>query len=156
MQLNLHGVFFLATATDIKPFYEVVDEHLFINMHPGQTLVWNDKARIVCLIFVAQFGKTSMGPPWLGREMDEHGSGDYLAVTATYPLLRLKMLPELLKYFCHYLKWGEWKAGEKVFESFNREHGAPAQRIIVGSGTSPESLESATALAAWLDECGQS
>lgn len=65
------------------------------------------------------------------------------------------MLPELVKYFHTYLRWGEFKAGEKVFESYERENGAPAQRIIVGSATSPESLESATAKAAWIDECGQ-
>ena len=76
-----------------------------------------------------------------------------MVVTSTFPLLRQKLLPELQKYFGHYLKWGEWKAAERVFESFEQIDGAPAYRIIVGSATSPESLESATAKAAWLDEC---
>jgi len=148
-------------TTAIKPFYEIdTDGHLKLNLHRGQTLVYQDSARIVCLLCGSQYGKTTMGPCWLHREMyQEDGEtpifGDYLAVTATFPLLRLKMLPELQKYFTHYLKWGEWKSGDKVFDSHLRHHGAPAQRIIIGSATSPESLESATAIAAWLDEAGQ-
>ena len=146
-------------TTDITPFYELdADGRVRLNLHPGQTRVYEADARIVCLLCGSQYGKTTMGPCWLHREMHEvDGStpifGDYLAVTATFPLLRLKMLPELQKFFTYYLKWGEWKAGEKVFESYLRNHGAPAQRIVIGSATSPESLESATAKAAWLDEC---
>ena len=79
----------------------------------------------------------------------------YLAVTATFPLLRLKMLPELQYEFQTLFKWGEWKAADKVFESHEKLRGGPWQRIIVGSATNPESLESATAKAGWLDEVGQ-
>ena len=32
--------------------------------------------------------------------MREMGEGDYLAVTATYDLLKLKFLPEMQRYFC--------------------------------------------------------
>ena len=146
---------------EIKPFYDVDETgHLWLSLHPGQTAVYEDTAHVVCLLCGSQYGKTTIGPCWLHREMNEEDGttpifGDYLVVTATFPLLRNKMLPELRKYFETYLKWGEWKAGEKVFESFEKYHGAPGQRIIVGSATSPESLESATAIAAWLDECGQ-
>lgn len=124
-------------------------------MHEGQSAIWESKARFLSMQGGTQLGKTVFGPVWLHQEMEERGNGDYLAVTATFPLLRLKMLPELKYEFCTLFKWGEWKAGEKVFESRERERGGPAQRIIVGSATNPESLASATAMAAWLDEVGQ-
>jgi len=128
---------------------------LRINLHEGQTRAWESKARFVAIQAGSQGGKTSYGPIWLHREMDERGSGDYLAVTATFPLLRLKMLPELKYEFVTLYKWGEYRAADKVFESYERQHGAPSYRIIVGSASNPESLESATAKAAWLDEVGQ-
>lgn len=126
-----------------------------LNMHPGQTRAWESKKRFIFMQAGTQSGKTIFGPHWLDREMIEKGPGDYMAVTATYPLLNLKMLPELEKVFVTYFKWGEYKASNKVFESHERLHGAPAWRILLGSATNPESLESATAKGAWLDEIGQ-
>lgn len=139
----------------VAPFREVVDGELRLNFHPGQTRAWESRRRVVVMLSGTQGGKTVFGPHWLDREMQERGAGDYLAVTATFPLLRLKMLPELQMVFCSLLKTMEWKASDKVFESREKVRGAPAYRIIVGSATNPESLESATALGAWCDECGQ-
>ena len=144
------------TAPKGPQFREISpDGELRLHLHPGQTAAWRSKARFVAMQASTQGGKTCFGPVWLHREMDERGEGDYLAVTATFPLLRLKMLPELQYEFVTLYRWGEWKAADKVFESHERQHGAPAQRIIVGSATNPESLESATAKAGWLDEVGQ-
>ena len=55
-----------------------------------------------------QSGKTSMAPIWLNREIVRKGPGDYLAVTATYPLLKLKLLPEFVRFFCQFSPhaWG--------------------------------------------------
>ncbi len=102
-----------------------------------------------------QWGKTVFGPHWLEREIRLKGPGDYLAITATFPLLRLKMLKEFLELFQNILNLGTWKAGDLVFESHDIIHSAPAWRVIFGSATNPESIESATANAAWLDELGQ-
>ena len=144
------------TAVKGPQFREIrPDGELRLNLHPGQTAAWVSKARFIAMQASTQGGKTVFGPVWLHREMDEQGLGDYLAVTATFPLLNLKMLPELKYEFVTLFRWGEWKAADKVFESHEKEHGAPAQRIIVGSAKNAESLESATAKAAWLDEVGQ-
>lgn len=144
-------------APKTPQFREISPEgELRLNFHGGQSRAWVSKARFLAVQAGSQSGKTCFGPVWLHREMDEQGEGDYLAITATFPLLRLKMLPELQYEFVTLFRWGEWKAADKVFESHERAHGAPAQRIIVGSATNPESLESATAKAAWLDEVGQS
>jgi hypothetical protein len=119
-------------------------------MHPGQERAWNATARFIAVIAGSQSGKTSWGPLWLHREIQTCGPGDYLAVTATFPLLKLKMLTEFLKLFDSTLHLGTWHAGDKVFIF----HGGKT-RVIFGSATHPNSLESATAKAAWLDEAGQ-
>lgn len=106
--------------------------------------------------------KTSFGPYWLHREITRRGPGDYLAVTSTFPLMKLKMLPEFLNLFERTFELGSWRAGDRVFEFY--EDAAPRMwgyetdtpsRVIFGSATHPESLESATAKGCWADEIGQ-
>ncbi len=123
---------------------------LRLSLHPGQARAWQSDRRFVFVLAGTQGGKTSFGPHWLYREIKDRGPGDYLAVTATFPLLRLKMLPEFLRLFEHTLKLGVWRDSDKTFFFHDGK-----TRVIFGSATHPESLESATAKAAWLDEAGQ-
>ncbi|MCD6291385.1 MAG: terminase [Anaerolineae bacterium] len=106
------------------------------------------------------------GPWWLWREIRTRGPGDYLAVTATFDLFKLKMLPEMLRVFEDILRIGRYWAGERVIEicegaepggRFLAERAdAPMwARIILRSAKAEGGLESATANAAWLDEAGQ-
>ena len=138
------------------PFREFLPNgEMRLNLHEGQTRGWESEKRFVILQASVQWGKTCLGPHWLEREMGYRGAGDYLAVTSTFPLMNLKMLPELKEVFERILRWGAYKAADRIFESHERLRGAPASRIIVGSAQNPESLASATAKAAWLDELGQ-
>lgn len=110
---------------------------------------------------------TSFGPWWMMREIQRtsspKGPNDYLAVTSTFPLLRLKMLPEFLRVFQTTLKMGRWWAADKIFELADPKTGKTADRssepmwgrVIFGSAKNADSLEAATAKAAWLDEAGQ-
>jgi hypothetical protein len=136
----------------ITPFREVKDGVLRFNFHPGQTKAWDCKKRFLFLLAGTQGGKTCFGPPWMDREIQRRGEGDYLAVTATFPLLNLKMLPEYIEHFQHIRKLGEFKEmrGTKVIQWYKGK-----TRIIFASATNPESVESATAKAAHLDEPGQ-
>ena len=102
--------------------------------------------------------------PWLlWREIQRCGGGDYLAVSPTFPLLDKKMLPEFLKVFHHTLHLGKWWAANKTYEIFNPETGEGATRfhdpmwarVMFCSAKNADSLESATAKAAVLDEVGQ-
>ncbi len=135
---------------------------LSLNLHPGQEQVWDCMARFVVMLTGTQSGKTSLGVHWLHREIQRCGAGDYLAVTATFPLLNLKMLPEFLLVFRDMLGIGDYKESIKTFEVspigeiklFGSKQDIPT-RIIFASATNPESIESATAKAAWLDEAGQ-
>ena len=137
------------------PGYLLSNGELQLRFHPGQTKAWLSEAEIIAVLASTQGGKTSFGPYWLQREIETRGPGDYLAVTATFPLLNLKMQPEFLHLFRDWFNLGVWRAADRVFESHDRLHGAPSWRVIFGSAANPESLESATAKAAWLDEAGQ-
>ena len=142
--------------------YRVEGGELVTNFHPGQWKALNSIARFIVVLAGTQGGKTSFGPFWLLEEIAAKGPGDYLVVTPTYPLLKLKALPVFLNLFKTILGLGDYQKADKVF-SFdavgeNRLWGGEQEtptRIIFGHAQDPESLESATAKAAWLDEAGQ-
>lgn len=121
-----------------------------LNLHSAQAEAWNATERFIWMLMGHQSGKTSFGPHWLRREIERCGPGDYLVVTATFPLLNLKLLPEFRWLFEKQLKLGIWYEASKVF-LFNDG----VTRVIFGSATNPEALASATAKAAWCDEIGQ-
>jgi len=131
-------------------FATLVDGKIVVEPHPGQQRALDSKERFTFIIAGFQSGKTSFGPFWLWREIDRCGEGDYLAVTATYDLFKLKMLPEMVRFFCDWLPGWELHKGDRVINSTTND-----TRIILRSANVPEGLESATAKAAWLDECGQ-
>jgi len=141
--------------TTNRHFREIADGKLKLNFHPGQSRAWESQRRFVVMLAGTQGGKTTFAPHWLYREINRQGPGDYLAVTATFPLLQLKFLPEMQYVFETLLKWGEYRDSAKTIVSHDRIHGAEASRIIFGSAKNPESVESATAKAAVLDEAGQ-
>ena len=111
---------------------------------------------------------TTFGPHWLYNEIydpvDGKGRGDYLAVTATYDLFKLKMLPSILDVLEGIYDVGRYWSGMKVIELRNPETGEYMAkraddsmwgRIILRSADALAGLESSTAAAAWLDEVGQ-
>ena len=126
------------------------DGKITIQPHVGQYEALHSEERFTFVIAGFQSGKTSFGPYWLWQEIDRCGEGDYLAVTATYDLFKLKMLPEMTRFFCDWLTGWELHKGDRVIYSTTND-----TRIILRSANVPEGLESATAKAAWLDECGQ-
>ena len=141
-----------ATLTQSKPrdLYEVDGAVLRYRLHRGQTRAWKSTARFPFVIAGSQAGKTTFGPLWLKREMDTRGPGDYMAVAPTYPLLQKKVLPELKRFFITYLRWGEYRAADRIFV-LDGGH----TNIFLGHAADPDSLESTTAKGAWMDECGQ-
>lgn len=135
------------------------------HFHKGQYKLWQSNRRFLLALAGTQGGKTSFGPPWLYREIQQRGPGDYMVVTPTYPLLEAKALPEFLRLFDTWLGLGKFhKDGRKfvfsedgarrTFKTYNPRT-MPEVRVMFGYATDPESLESATAKAAWLDEAGQ-
>lgn len=140
------------------------DGTLDLNPHPGQWQALNSTARTVAVLAGTQGGKTCLQPVWMFQEMQRAGPGDYLVVTPTYPLLNLKLLPEFTRWFVDWLGLGTYKTTDRVLTISTRGArriwgyepvNAPDTRIIFGYAAEPESLESATAKAAGLDEAGQ-
>lgn len=137
---------------------------LRLHLHPGQARAWRSRRRFVSVLAGTQGGKTSFGPWWLWREIQQRGSGDYLAATASYDLFKLKMLPALRECFGQVLQIGRYWSGDRIIElrdptsgKFLAKHADDPMwgRIILRSAESGGGMESATAKAAWLDEAGQ-
>jgi hypothetical protein len=136
--------------------YEMVDgygwQKVRLHAHSGQQQAWESTARFVFVIAGHQSGKTSFGPHWLLREIRGEnigkGPGDYYAVTSTYDLFKVKMLPELLDLFER--EGWRYHASDQVLVSSDGLY-----RVILRSATALGGLEAGTAKAAWVDECGQ-
>jgi hypothetical protein len=136
-----------------------------LNFHVGQLSAWDSVRRFVAVISGTQGGKTSFGPHWLLREIKRRGAGDYMVVTPTFPLLDLKALPAFRFLFEKLMRLGKYIASPSrrfVFSDVGARRlfgeawdGLTETRVIFGYASEPESLESATAKAAWLDEAGQ-
>lgn len=144
-------------ATDL---YRVIGNKVVVDFgdHLGQTNTWNSFARFPFIIAGTQSGKTSFGPWWLWREIQNCGNGDYLGITATFDLFKLKMLPEMEKVFTGLFDWNFTKS-DRLFESPEKISmpsmpTKPAKRIILRSANSEGGLESSSIEGAWMDECG--
>lgn len=153
-----------ATTRAMHEMYErMPNGKIRMYLHQGQVRAWHCDARFVAVVAGSQGGKTIIGPPWLYREIQRRGPGDYLVVSPTYKLLGLKALPEFLRYFKGMLQLGDYvsspiqrftfsKDGERrTFGSVQSQE----TTIHFGHAQNPDSLESMTAKAAWCDEAGQ-
>jgi len=146
------------------PDRHILDEFgSWVPFHEGQEAAWDSDARFTFVLAGSQGGKTTFGPLWLWREIQRCGRGDYLAATATYDLFKLKMLPAMRGLFERQLGVARYWAGAKVLELCEptslrflatNQNDPMWGRIILRSAQSEGGLESATANAAWLDECG--
>lgn len=139
------------------------DGRMLLNFHRGQLQAWDSPRRFVVVLAGTQSGKTSFGPHWLRREIAAQGPGDYMVVTPTFPLLELKALPEFRALFEGALGLGKYVASPvRKFRISTagevRLFGAKQEEpttVYFGYAADPDSLESATVKAAWLDEAGQ-
>ena len=147
-----------------REFLEVTENgQLRRNFHVGQWRAWESLRRFVVVLAGTQGGKTSYGPSWLYREIQRSGAGDYMIVTPTFQLLELKALPEFRKLFEAILRVGRYVGSpvrkfvfseEGEIRTFGVKQDVPTV-VYFGYAADPESLESATVKAAWLDEAGQ-
>jgi len=153
---------FTETKAEVVPIYYMDGTTLKFRFHKYQWQAMKARERFILLLGGTQSGKTSFGPIWLHREIRLRGAGDYLAVAPTYPLMQKKMLPEFLKFFSDTLGLGEYNKSDKIYTVskageialFGKEQDNKTI-IYFGHAQDPDALESATGMAAWLDECGQ-
>lgn len=148
--------------------YTIRNNTLALHQHPGQLKAWDSQKRFIAILAGTQGGKTSWLPWWLWREIrltaQAEGGNDYLAVTASYDLFKLKFLPAIREVFEHIFGIGRYWSGDRVLELADPATGTywaeraddPMWgRIILRSAEAGGGLESATARAAIFDEAGQ-
>lgn len=156
-----------ATSTTPTNLWKIERRRLSLQQHPGQLKAWDSLARFVFVFAGTQGGKTSWLPWWLAREIEQTARegelNDYIAVTATYDLFKLKFLPAIREVFEHILGTGRYWPSDRVLEIAHPKEGFLAKRsddpmyarVILRAAAAGGGLESATAKAAILDECGQ-
>ncbi len=152
-------------APPVDPVYAVTpDGALKLNLHHGQQQAYWSTKRFVLALAGTQSGKTTIGPAWLYREMQRRGPGDYLVASPTFPLMEIKVVPEFRRFFKQLLNLGDYisspirkftisERGNEIL--FGTRNPGEESHVYFGYGADPESLESATYKAAWLDEAGQ-
>jgi hypothetical protein len=156
----------LSNTPAVRPLIETVTRNgelgIRWNLHRGQERALESRKRFILVSAGWQSGKSEIGPPWLWQEMMRCGPGDYLVASPTYPLMMKKVLPVFIRLFERLLNLGHFVAGKNIFTftdfGCKRLWGhVPDEppRVLFGHAGDPESLESATVKAAWLDECGQ-
>jgi hypothetical protein len=143
------------------------DGAIIVRFHQGQRAARDSQKRRRVVLAGKQGGKTSSGPILLSQMIlatcDPRGGNDYIAGTATYDLFKLKMLPELRRWFERWLGWGRYWSGDRIIElrdpatgQFWASNAADDMwgRIILRSADSPTGWASSTARGGWLDEAG--
>ena len=146
--------------------YSISNGTLTLDLHPGQSRAWQSRARFVAILAGTQGGKTSYLPWALWNELRATARdgelNDYIAVTATYDLFKLKFLPAMREVFEHVLRIGRYWSSDRVIELAAPDGTFLAKRaddpmwgrIILRSADSSSGLESSTVRAAILDEAG--
>lgn len=137
-----------------------------LHFHAGQRRAFGRRERFIGVLAGTQGGKTVWAPWWLYREIyDEsigRGAGDYLAVTASYDLFKLKMLPAIREVFEHVTRAGRYWGSGRLIELADPSGRFRARRVddpmwgrvILRSAEAAGGLEASTAKGAWLDEAG--
>jgi len=150
-----------------KPLYELDRPGgvLHLNFHTHQRRTWDSERRFVAMLAGKQGGKTVYGPAHTFREIQKRGRGDYLAISATFELFNLKLLPTMKQFFVRDLRIARYWPSSRILELcdpetgefgavYSHDHELMWGRIILRSAESEEGLQSATGLWAWLDEAG--
>src|SRR3990172_9622868 len=144
-----------------------IDEAGRVRLTPNalQAAAWESKRRFTFMIAGTQAGKTSFGPWWLFREIYQqpdaqlNEGGDWVVVTSTFDLFKLKMLPEIQGVFEDVLKMGRYWAGDRILELIDprtqkfwasRSNDRMWGRIILRSAHAEGGLEASTARGALL------
>lgn len=151
-------------------FLSVGDDGIAVlHCHIKQAKALEIQCKFLLVLAGWQSGKSSVGPPWLVREMRRQGPGNYLAAAPSFKLLDRYPVRGIDRLLGRILGLGEVIGGAmgefRVSEAGHKRlwpeaHWPPfdprePSRIIFGHADNPDSLASFTGKGAWLDEPGQ-
>lgn len=140
----------------IPPLYEYREpKGLRLNLHIGQIKAIKSKKRFIHINAGTQSGKSEFAVIWMMYEMLDCGSGEYLAVSPTYPLQKKKVEPVYVKFFESQCKFGHYLKSDKMLILDKKNFKDKPCVLHFGSADRPGSLESATIKAIHMDEVGQ-
>lgn len=131
--------------------------------HGPQNYAHDSELRIIALIAGTKGGKTSYGPWKVWQWIQRFGGGDYYAVTSTYDLFHVKLLPSIRQVFENILGVARYWSQKRVLELRDPKSGNfLAQkaddlmwgRIILRAAEAKGGLESGDAKGVWMDEAG--
>lgn len=128
--------------------------------HEGQVKAWKAERKIVAVFKGWQAGGTLIGAPWLRREIQRKGAGDYFVISPTSKMMDNKMLPELKGQlgfeglFNHNKVESIMYLNEEGEMRLFGELQTTPTRILLRTATHPDDIESFTANGGWVDEAG--
>ena len=120
-----------------------------IQLHEGQTAVFQSDARFCALIAGTGGGKTYIGPYWLAREIAKNPTGIFGVGAPTFKMLERVTARELVTAYRGTNLEGEYKASRGEY------HLPTGGTIYLCSTTDPDHIEGGQYAAWWLDEAGQ-
>ena len=131
--------------------------------HSPQNYGYDSTLRIIALIAGTKAGKTSWGPWKLWQWIQRYGGGDYYAITSTYDLFHIKLLPTIRQVFENILGIARYWSQKRILElrdpatgNFlaNKADDLMWGRIILRAAEAKTGLEAGDAKGVWMDEAG--
>lgn len=120
-----------------------------VQLHPGQSPIFQTDARFTALIAGTGGGKTYVGPWWLAQQIAEHPNGVFGIGAPTFPMLSRVCVPALMEALEGTDLQGEYKYGTHSYI-------LPTGGVIYCWSTdAPNHIEGGQYRAIWLDEAGQ-
>lgn len=153
---------------DTTPLADLEQEPLILHdgelvpIHEGQREAWVSPRRFVAIFSGWRSGKTEIGPPWLLREMQRKGPGDYAVIAPTYPILDNKARQSLKRFINRVVGLGAYHSSGDIWTltefGCRRIFGYVPEietRILFRHGSNADAIEAFDAKGIWADEPGQ-
>lgn len=141
---------------------EVLHQGKYRPIHEGQRKAWVTARRFIAIFAGWRSGKTEIGPPWLLREMQRMGAGDYAVIGPTYPIIDNKARPALKRFINKSLGLNAYHSSGDIWTltdfGCRRLFGHVPEietRILFRHGKNADAIEAFDGLAIWTDEPGQ-
>jgi hypothetical protein len=151
-----------AEKVDLEAEPLILHDGKYEPIHEGQQRAWVSLRRFVAVFAGWRSGKTEIGPPWLLREIQRKGAGDYAVIAPTYPIIDNKARPALKRFLNRVLGASAYHSSGDIWTltpyGCLRVFGFVPEietRILFRHGTNADAIEAFDGKGIWADEPGQ-